>query len=296
MKIENILVIAEESIGDKPLDLRKALSLVDGKANTIHLLAVVYCDTEEHTTFLETDERLSLKQALLNQTQESIETLLQNECADLSKVTYEIQWNENLFTAAETVCRQKAFDLIIKTGHRTESLLHVPTDFHLLRVVHIPTMVLRSHGWASRPVVLATINFATHIPALMDLNRKVLNTARQVAQMTGSELHCCYVISCSGILMDMDIIHADNLLRKFRQKHEAELFDFTSEFGITPERIHARAGVPDRLIPSLANRIKANLVVIGTHHRKSIQGLVLGNKCERVLSVLRTHILVVKPE
>jgi len=33
----------------------------------------------------------------------------------------------------EDICEQKHFDLVVKTGHRTESLFHTPTDRQLIR-------------------------------------------------------------------------------------------------------------------------------------------------------------------
>lgn len=296
MKIENVLVIAESSSTDEPLALRKALSLAQNRPIAIHLFSVVYSETEEHTTLLEDEARESLRQSLLDKTRENTEAIIKRECADAPNISHEIVWNKNLHNAVDNLCQQKEFDLIIKTGHRTESLLHVPTDFHLLRAPHTPAMILRHHGWASQAIVLATIDFAPQKPEQSELNKKVLSAAKQIADMSNAELHACYVVACSKVLLDLDFIHENRLMAKFKKKHEAELIKFAAEYDIAPGRLHLKAGLPEKMIPSIANSIKADLVVLGTPHRHKVSGLLVGHTSEKILHVLRTDVLTIKPE
>jgi universal stress protein E len=280
---DSILVIGEETADDEPLALRKSLKLVAGGVSKLHLLQVVYSEPDEHTT-------------LLGETEKRVKALLDKECPDTPGVTYQVVWNDSLPRAVDAVCAEQDFDLIVKTGHRTESLTHVPTDFFLLRVPRVPVMVLSQRPWSAKSVVLAAIDFAPSKPAHMALNRKILEAAREIAELTRARLHCCYVVAYSKVLADMDVVKPRKLLARFKERQESELLDFVAEYGVEPANVHVRAGRPAKLIPSLANKTKADLVVVGTHHRSGITGLLLGNTCEKVLHVLRTAILTVKPE
>lgn len=262
----------------------------------INLLQIVYSETDEHTTLLEGHARRTLREALLGDTEKRVKALVEKECPGTPGVTYGVAWNNSLSQAVDAACAEHDFDLIVKTGHQTETLTHVPTDFFLLRVPRVPVMLLRRHAWSAKSVVLAAIDFAPSKPAHMALNRKISKAAREIADLTRAKLHCCYVVAYSKILADMDIITPRELLARFKDRHEPELLDFVSEYGVEPADVHVRAGRPAKLIPSVANKAKADLVVVGTHHRSGMTGFLFGNTCEKVLHVLRTAILTVKPE
>lgn len=292
----SILVIGEELADEEPLALRRGLDLVAAGVSKLHLLQVAYCETDEHTTLLEGDARQSLREMLLEETEKSVRALVEKECPDTPGITWEVAWNNSLSEAVTAACAENDYDLIIKTGHRTESLTHVPTDFFLLRVPRVPVMVLSQHAWSAKSVVLAAIDFAPGNAAHMALNRRILQSAREIADLTQATLHCCYVVSYSRVLADMDVIEPRELLAKFEKKHGAELRDFVAEYGVDPDNVHVRSGRPAKKIPSIGNKIKADLVVVGTHQRSGVPGLLVGNTAEKVLHVLRSAILTVKPE
>lgn len=293
---DSILIIGEETSDEEPLALRKGLDLVTAGVSKLHLLHVVYCETEQHTTLLEGDVRKNLREMLLEETETRVKALIEKECPNTPGVSYEVAWNNSLSSAVTAACAEHDYDLIVKTGHRTESLTHVPTDYFLLRVPSVPVMVLSTQAWSTKSVVLAAIDFAPGNPAHMALNRRVLMAARDIADLTQAKLHCCYVVAYSRVLADMDVIEPRELLDRFKREHEAELLEFAAEYGIDPGDVHLRTGHPAKRIPSIANKVKADLVVVGTHQRKGMKGFIIGNTCEKVLHALRTAILTVKPE
>jgi universal stress protein E len=294
MNIQNILVIAEGEISDSPLALKKALRLAKDSSIGIHILSVVYCESNEQSTLLDEKERHSVQTAIIAKAKQDIENQLQSECPDRANISYEISFDNDLCHAVDLTCKEKTFDLIIKTGHRSESLLHVPTDFHLLHFPRIPIIILRTKGWKSKPIVLATVNFSKHKKQQMELNKKVLDSAKELADLSGAKLQCCYVVPFSKILADFEIINEADLLNKFKIKHGAELLELTAQYGISDQGVHVKAGEPEKLITSIANQVKADLVVVGTHHRKGILGFGMGNSCEKILHLLRTDILAIK--
>ncbi len=294
--IESILVIGEELPDDEPLAFQKGLQLVAAGVGKLHLLQVVYSEMDEHTTLLEGHTRQTVKEMLLEEAEQRVRALIDKECPDTPGITYEVAWDSSLADSIETVCAGNDFDLILKTGHRTETLAHTPTDFSLLRVPHIPVMVLRRRSWSPEAVVLAALDFAPSNKAHMALNRKILAMARETADLTQAALHCCYVVAYSKVLADMDVIEPREQLAKFRKKHESDLLDFVAEYGVEPANVHVRAGHPSKEIPSIASDAKADVVVVGTHQRSGVTGLLLGNTSEKVLHVLRTAILTVKPD
>jgi universal stress protein A len=64
-------------------------------------------------------------------------------------------------------------------------------------------------------------------------------------------------------------------------------------FGVDAKDIYVRMGTPDVEIRSLADELKADLIVIGTHGRHGL-GLLLGSTANAVLHGVACDVLVVK--
>jgi universal stress protein E len=61
------------------------------------------------------------------------------------------------------------------------------------------------------------------------------------------------------------------------------------------EQIHIKAGNPNTVIPSIASKIKAELVVIGSVGRRGLKAKLMGNTAESILALLKTDVLVMQP-
>ena len=55
------------------------------------------------------------------------------------------------------------------------------------------------------------------------------------------------------------------------------------------------SGETEKVIPSAAARLQAQLVVMGTVGRHGVNARLIGNTAERVLMRLRTDVLAIKP-
>lgn len=303
MNLETILVIGEVCADDEPLALRKAVKLAQQQPIAIHFLSVVYCESDSHESLLDEQTQESIKQELgsiqqrlISQKQNEIKLLLASEVPPTVEVSYEVVWSADLFETVRNVCEQRQVDLIIKTGHRSESLIHVPTDFHLLHFSHVPVLIRRIKKWASKPVVLAKIEFAPANEQKMALNNKILRAAVMFARLRGADLHACHIIPCSKVLMDLDFMQEEYLVDKFCNKYRDKMIEYGKEFGIEPGKLHVRAGPPAKAVTTIANNIKADLVVNGAQKEPSRIGHFFGSTNEKLLSILRTDVMTIKPD
>ena len=65
------------------------------------------------------------------------------------------------------------------------------------------------------------------------------------------------------------------------------------ESGVPPERIHVEEGYTNEAVAAVANRLGADLVVMGTLNQKGLLSSRRGNTAERVISTLQQDIVVV---
>ena len=290
--MHNLLVISEHFSIQDPLAYQTACTLSKQSKAKISLLTTVYDSAYEQVGLLSDKERDKYKQALLDDAKKDAQALT----SDNKSVTHITRWNKDLELAVDDVCHLDHYDLIIKTGHRSETLFHTPSDFKLLELPKVPVMILRRSSWRSKPVILATIDLSHQDEEQHLLNHKVLSHARQMADLKGAELHLCYVVTYSQALVDLDILDKHKLYNKFEQEQLQDLYQLASDYHIDRDHIHIKMGVVEKAIPSIANEIKADLVVLGTHRRKGLSRVMIGNHCEKILSIMRTDILAIKPD
>lgn len=211
---------------------------------------------------------------------------------------YEISIEEDGDVAARVVerCRSGAIDLIIKTGHRSESGSCSPTDRHLIRDTKTPILLLDGHAHRELKTIMATVDVESDVLEQRVLDRKVLDHSADWAKRFGSTLHAAICVETSQILSDLDLVdihkrehaHAPAV----RKVVESEYRDYD----IDPGNWHLHAGAPEKILAGMAQGIKADLVVMGSVGRKRLEGLLLGNTAEKILHILHTNVLVIKPD
>ena len=85
--------------------------------------------------------------------------------------------------------------------------------------------------------------------------------------------------------------HVANVRRRLRP----EIADLARRHAIPVQSIRTRTGEVHRVVPSMANRLQAQLVVMGTVGRRGLTARLMGNTAERVLTRLGADVLALKP-
>jgi universal stress protein E len=97
------------------------------------------------------------------------------------------------------------------------------------------------------------------------------------------------------VLADLDLIDRRQHVAKVRRAVAPRVVELATEFGMEGEQFHIVPGPPERVVPGVASKLKAETVVLGTIGRKGIRARVIGNTAEAVLGRLQTDIIAVKP-
>lgn len=295
MELNKILVIADRKDDHTLIALKRASSLLEDKASSsIHLVAFVYEAFVEKGDMLTREEAEKYKAQIVKHRTDALKLVIKEAGLGKIKIELEVIWQREIDKWVVKHSSQGKYDLIIKTGNRTESLWYMPTDWKLMRECLTPTYIVARKTWKKKSAVLATIDFDSRSRAQQTLNKKVLAEAALVARLSGAELHISHVIAVSRVLADMDLVDSKRIRKNFIEKSKPKLLALAQDYGVDASSVHIGLGVPHKEIPRLANKLKSELVVMGGFGRKGAKGAVLGNTAEQVISVLRTDILVVR--
>ncbi|BDX05248.1 universal stress protein [Planctobacterium marinum] len=191
-------------------------------------------------------------------------------------------------------CKSENFDLIIKTGHRSESLFHTPCDWELIRNVSVPVLISHHRSWKSNHALMAAIDPTSSDKAHIELNHAILNWTKKWATTFDCTVHVLYCLEVSSIKQDLDLVDIKRYEQKHRAEAEQKVADLLAEFDMPEVQIHVVAGEPAKVISHCANEIRAEMVIMGSMGRKGLSGLLFGNTAEKVMHHLRTDSLVIE--
>lgn len=302
MKIETILVIADQQDKQQKA-LTHAKSMAGKYAAKLHIVAFCYerLGALQHynTTGVKSsnisdtpqtaikDKILLAKQNWLN------EQITQQDLDD--NATSEVVWEKDIAAWVAAHCKENAYDLIIKTGHRSEGVFYVPTDWHLMRNNLVPVLLVREKKWRKKQSILVALDMATQVKSKQALNQKLLDAGITMSNSTGMPLHLCFSIALSPVLKDLGLVNKKTTMSEARTRMLPVIHKMLGEHNLANENIHIKTGVADKVIPSIAADVGAAIVIIGSVGRKGVKAKLMGNTAESVLALLKTDVLVIQP-
>lgn len=210
------------------------------------------------------------------------------------------------FPAYEAVVRRAQridADLIVAERHADKHVLPWLlrfNDWELLRRSPAPVLLVKRGQLWSKPAVLAAIDPQHSYAKPARLDAAILDAAGALATALDGKLHAVHAYpAATPALIDYGVAAGKigtNLEKRAaataRKAFDTELADRN----LPRSRQHLVAGHPVDVIPKLAKRLGARLVVMGGISRSGLKRLVIGNVAEQVLDALPCDVLVMKPE
>ncbi len=292
--MEKYLVIAdniEQIEGKVCIGIERGIDLAKLSGAAIHIVAFAFDIYDSDKT--KQKNMGDFRRAVLRTRERAIATILQNIDTEKLKLTSEVVWAENISQWLIEETKKNHYSMIIKPGHRTETFNYTPSDWQLLRESTTPVMIVDKGEFMSRAKILCALELGSKKNSHKRLNIEVVRQGKALSELLGSELSCCYAIPVSAILVDLDVAHAKKTETKKLKKAHKRFSKLAKKFDLDLEILRTKAGDPEKVIPFIANQLKAEMVVIGTVRRKGIKGKLIGNTAEKVLHNLHTDLLAV---
>ena len=281
----SILIIADRREDDRFI-LEKARNIVsplDAKLEVVRFLPQ-----------LDTQDEFKRKEQI-KESKQHLDSMISEVLKDGPQITSQVICTSHIADWVEGTCGQKHFDLVVKTGHRTENIFHTPTDWQLIRQLSCPILIANDHKWKSKPVVMTTVNVSTKEEQHKELNNLALQWTDVWTKAFNCSTHVVYSIPIAKALLELDAVDPRAYEEKRRPEAERQLAELLEQSDLNDVHTHITTGPPEKTIPHVANELKADLVIVGCVGRTGVKRLLFGNTAEKVLHHLRTDILIVEP-
>lgn len=283
--MKKLLVVADP-YNSEQFAYKYAVKLAMYSSATIHIVAFCYESIDSNS------DNKSLLQTKIIEHQKNWWQNKLSEDAHENTFTCEVIWEKYLHHWVLEHCAKNEYDLVIKTGNRSESPFHTPADWQLFRDSTIPVYSVNSHNNKFKKNILVALDLMTHSDEKQRLNKELLEQAFRFSVLTGCALHCCYAIKVPTLAKDLDLIDVDAHVHKQEKLARAKCAELMDEYDIDKELLHIEEGTPWQVITNLSAKLKAQCVVVGTVGRKGIPGKIIGNTSEKVIQFAKNDLLV----
>lgn len=298
--IRSILVVIDRSADEHP-ELERALTLAKAFGARVHLFAREYNEALYiHYVVSSKGDKLS-REAYEREAQWWVNKQLEKFTAEGIEATGEAAWQKHLFNAVMEKVRELKPDLVIK-GTRRDTRLHRTlfnyTDWELMRHCNVPLLLVKQPGPLREGGIVCAVNPAHSHAEHYLLDEHIMKVGKLLCEQLQKPLH---VFNTFEITSDplrapsgMDIV----IYEDYRHQAEEEqryLFDeFIAEYKLAPEQIHTLTGAPEDVLPPLAEKLPASMVIMGVVSRSALPTLIIGHTAENLLDRLECDVLVLK--
>ncbi|BDX06535.1 universal stress protein UspE [Planctobacterium marinum] len=282
--------------------LVRALELANKCDGSVTAFLSIYDFSYDMTTMLSVEEREMMRQAVVDDRTEWLVAMIEQQPnAQNIKVDVKVVWHNRPYESIIVEAMAENYDLIVKgtQQHDTlKSVIFTPTDWHLLRKAPVSVLLVKDHAWPENGVVLGAVNVGTEDEAHQSLNKRITETCKDMATVLKGHVHLVNSFPGTPINIAIEIPEFDpqTYNQSVKDHHVACMKQHAENLGVDVAHCHVKEGLPEDVIPAIAKKFDAELVVIGTVGRQGISAALIGNTAEHVIDMLGCDVLALKPE
>jgi universal stress protein E len=286
-----MLIVAdvEDNCSATPRGLELAAKLGHG----VDVVAFTYAPLG--TVKVTAAKRESIRKRLLVEREKDVRARIEKYRQSGQEVTLKVVWGKDLDRWINRQCAAGRYAVVVKTGNRSESLVHTCTDWQLLRECPAPVLLVAKEKWHRVKPVLVALDMSSTVATKRALNHKVLGVAKELALALQVELEIITAIEIPTLLSDLDLVDPLAFVRDAKEAMKPQISKLAATHDIPESAFRCKRGRVERVIGSRAAAVRAQIVVMGTVARKGVKARLLGNTAEKVLHHLKTDVMAIKP-
>lgn len=298
---QNILVVIEPDKENQEA-LRRAVYLVKKNGGRIKAFLAVFDFTYDVTTLLSQEERMAMRQSAIDKRVEWIQYLSRYYLEAGIPIDIKVVWDNQPYQAIINEVVSAGHDLLLKEAHQQDKLqavIFTPIDWQLLRKCPCPVWMVKDQPWPENGKALVAVNLSSDEPEYQALNEKLIKESIELAEKVDqTELHLvgAYPEAAMSIAVELPEFNPSVYENAIRGQYLIAMKAVRQKFSIGEELTHVEQGLPEQVIPRVADEINAGVVVLGTVGRTGFSAAFIGNTTERVIGNLKCDLLAIKPD
>ncbi|MCL1137324.1 universal stress protein UspE [Shewanella pneumatophori] len=300
MDYQKLLVVVDPTT-EKQAALARAVELATESQAQITVFLSIFDFSYEMTSILSGQEREAMREGVVNQRKAWLEDIVRPYAKDGVVINLEVIWHNRPFESIIKFAIDNEFDLIVKSTHehdKLKSVIFTPTDWHLMRKAPVPVLLVKEHDWPVAGKIVCAVNVSAEDDANESLNGKIIAHAIKLAKQFDAQVHLVngYPGTPVNLAIELPDFDAHTYSETIRLQHEERINYLANAYGIAVENCHVKEGLPEDVIPDLAAKLDAELVILGTIGRTGLSAALIGNTAEHVIDSINCDLLAIKPD
>ena len=305
MKFNNILVVLNPE-NDKQYALARAVRLAQEQKSpnpvNITLFLAIYDLSYEMSALLSSEERTEMRHNVIEQRKLAIQPYIEKYASDGIQFSSTVVWQSNEAEAITREVETHNYDLVVKYTKAEESLkslIVTPVDWQILRKCPTPILVVKDGDWKHQRRILVAVNVSDdENEAHSSFNDELVSLSMDLADsLDRGNIHLVTAYPPTPINMAIDLpeFSTGDCNNGLRGQYLLNMKALRQKYGISDDHTHVLEGFPEDVIPQVAEKLEAELVILGTIGRTGLSAAFLGNTAEHVISKLNCNLLAIKP-
>lgn len=305
-RLDRILAVLDPTAEVQPA-LAKAATLARRSGAALELFICDFDPSLSGQPFFDTDRLRALREEFVSERLEYLEETAEDLRSEGLAVETHVHWDNPTYRGIVRRVEESSPDLVVKDTHYHTALrrtLFTNTDWSLIRTCPAPLLLAKPVDWPDGLRIVAALD-PGHLgdkPAALD--HDILDWAALVAARMGGEVHAVHaffpaaLVAATTTIGGMPLVAggvATDLVETERRRIAGALEAIVGAQGLPAERVHLEQGAANEVLPRVAERLQAALMVMGAVSRSRLQEAFLGSTAERVLDRIGCDVLVVKP-
>ncbi len=297
---KRLLVVLDPTV-EHQVALERSVQLAKKHDSQLTVFLSIFDFSYEMTSILSNEEREAMRQGVIEQRKAWITDLIEPYKKDGLDIESCVVWHNRPFESIINHAIENDFNAIIKGTHehdKLKSVIFTPTDWHLIRKAPQPVLLVKEQEWPVKGKILCAVNIGDEDKAHQSLNNEIIAYGKYIADKFDAEVHLvnAYPGTPVNIAIELPDFDAFSYNESMRTQHEKLLAQIASKHSIGEEFCHAQEGLPEDVIPELAAKLDAELVILGTVGRTGLSAALIGNTAEHVIDNINCDLLTLKPE
>ncbi|KHT38817.1 universal stress protein UspE [Vibrio sinaloensis] len=303
MSIYNkILVVADINKDEQPA-LARAMQLAakSRSPSQVTFFLSIYDFSYDMTSMLSIDERDAMRRGVIGQREQWMRKIAQDYLLDGVEFDVRVVWHNRPYEAIIAEVFGGEHDIVIKGTRKhdvLESVIFTPTDWHLLRKCPCPVLLVKNQDWPEDASIIASVHVGSENETHLNLNDSMVEQLNSLTERLDAKPYLvnAYPVTPANITIELPEFDPATYTDAVRGHHLTAMKALRQKHGYDDEQTVVEQGLPEDIIPEVAQRLNAAMVIIGTTGRTGLSAVFIGNTAEHVIDKINCDVLALKPQ
>ncbi len=304
-EISKILAVIDPTTADQP-GLGRASWLAEKTNAELELLVCYYNEYLSGDSLFDSPALERARDEVVANNAKQLESMAEPLRARGITVKTSAVWDHPLHEGIVRHAVANNVDIVVKDTHHhsavTRALL-TNTDWNLIRTCPMRLWLVNPGELSDSPVFIAAIDPMNQHDKPAALDDEILQLSKALATSVDGEVHAFHsydpriaVATATANAYIPVSLPFDEIERQMHEDHQKRFKEITSFHEVDDDKTHLVAGLTHEELPAVAEKISANVVVMGAVARNRWKRLFIGATAERTLEHLPCDLLIVKPD